>query len=102
MLEVNRNSSGLLGLSHFRNSRVSTSLWEPVYQNLFSVQLVPPEGLQDRSQERVNVILEGVTSVGALPTSKGSQAITQTYKFANRSYSSGTPESTVIDLNINF
>lgn len=101
-VEINRNSPGLLGLSHFRNSRVSTSLWEPIYQNLFSVQLVPPEGLQDRSQERVNVILEGVTSVGALPTSKGSGVVEQTYKFATRSFSGAKPENTTIDLNINF
>jgi hypothetical protein len=75
-VEITRNSPGLLGLGHFRNSRVATSLWEPIYQNLFSVQLVAPEGLQDRTQERINVILEGVQSVGTLNVSKGSGAIT--------------------------
>ena len=39
---VVQKSSGLLGLSHFRNSRVSTSVWEPIYQNLFTVQLTAP------------------------------------------------------------
>ena len=51
MADVTKKSNGLLGLSHFRNSRVATSLWEPIYQNLFSVQLVPPMGLEDRSDE---------------------------------------------------
>lgn len=65
-------SKGLLGLSHFRNSRVSTSLWEPIYQNLFSVQIVPPEGLADRSEERTNIILEGVKNLGTINASKAS------------------------------
>lgn len=95
-------SNGLLGLSHYRSSRVSTSLAEPIYQNLFCVQLVPPMGLSDRSDETVNIILEGVTSVGTISASKGSQPVTQSYKFSNRSFSSGVPESTVIDLQLNF
>ena len=95
-------SKGLLGLSHFRNSRVSTSLWEPIYQNLFSVQIVPPEGLADRSEERTNIILEGVKNLGTINASKASQATMQTYKFHTRSFANATPESTFIDLNITF
>ena len=97
-----RTSVGTLGLSHFRNSRVSTSQWEPIYQNLFSVQLVAPEGLQDGSEDRVNTILEGVKSVGTIAASKGSAPVTQTYKFATRSFAGATPESTYIDLQIQF
>lgn len=99
---ADRTSKGLLGLSHFRNSRVSTSQMEPVYQNLFSVQLTPPPGLEDRSDERVNIILEGVKSVGTITASKGSAPVMQTYKFATRSFAGATPESTFIDLNIQF
>lgn len=95
-------SNGLLGLPHYRSSRVSTSLAEPIYQNLFCVQLVPPLGLSDRSDETVNIILEGVSSIGTITASKGSQATTQTYKFSSRSFANATPESTVIDLQINF
>ena len=97
-----RTYVGTLGLSHFRNSRVSTSQWEPIYQNLFSVQLVAPEGLQDGSEDRVNTILEGVKSVGTIAASKGSAPVTQTYKFATRSFAGATPESTYIDLQIQF
>jgi len=97
-----RTSKGLLGLSHFRNSRVSTSQWEPIYQNLFSVQLTAPEGLQDRSDERVNTILEGVKSVGTISASKGSPVVEQQYKFAKRSFAGAQPESTTIDLQIQF
>lgn len=102
MADVTKKSNGLLGLSHFRNSRVATSLWEPIYQNLFSVQLVPPIGLEDRSDERVNIILEGVQSVGTIASSKGSPVVEQKYKFATRSYAGAVPENTTIDLQIQF
>ena len=102
MADVTKKSNGLLGLSHFRNSRVATSLWEPIYQNLFSVQLVPPMGLEDRSEERVNIILEGVQSVGTIASSKGSSVVEQKYKFATRSYAGAVPENTTIDLQIQF
>ena len=102
MADVTKKSNGLLGLSHFRNSRVATSLWEPIYQNLFSVQLVPPTGLEDRSDERVNIILEGVQSVGTIAASKASSPVEQKYKFATRSYASAVPDSTTIDLQIQF
>ena len=95
-------SNGLLGLSHYRSSRVSTSLAEPIYQNLFCVQLVPPMGLSDRSEETVNIILEGVTGLGTITASKGSAAVEQTYKFAKRSYAAAVPEGTTIDLQLNF
>lgn len=100
--DVPQKSNGLLGLSHFRNSRVATSLWEPIYQNLFSVSVVPPAGLEDRSEERVNIILEGVQSVGTITSSKASPATEQKYKFATRSYANATPEGTTIDLQIQF
>ena len=100
--DVPQKSNGLLGLSHFRNSRVATSLWEPIYQNLFSVSVVPPAGLEDRSEERVNIILEGVQSVGTITSSKASSAVEQKYKFATRSYANATPEGTTIDLQIQF
>lgn len=102
MADVTKKSNGLLGLSHFRNSRVATSLWEPIYQNLFSVQLVPPMGLEDRSDERVNIILEGVQSVGTIASSKGSPVVEQKYKFATRSYAGAVPENTTLDLQIQF
>ena len=56
--DIPKKSSGLLGLSHFRNSRVATSLWEPIYQNLFTVQLTCPQGMQQTTDdERMNIIL---------------------------------------------
>lgn len=100
--DVPTSSNGLLGLSHFRNSRVATSLWEPIYQNLWSLTLSAPAGLQDASEERINIILEGVQSVGTIASSKASSPVEQKYKFATRSFANATPDSTTIDLQINF
>ena len=99
---VVQKSSGLLGLSHFRNSRVATSLWEPIYQNLFTVQMTCPAGITDRSDERINIILEGVTAIGQMSTSKGSGTVEQKYKFATRSFAGAVPENTTVDLNLHF
>lgn len=99
---VVQKSSGLLGLSHFRNSRVATSLWEPIYQNLFTVQLTCPAGITEQSDERINIILEGVTKVGQMSTSKGSSPTEQKYKFATRSFAGATPENTTMDLSLHF
>lgn len=101
--DVPKSSSGLLGLSHFRNSRVATSLWEPIYQNLFTVQLTTPQGMMDSTDtERMNIILEGVQSIGTLNTSKDPQTVEQTYKFATRTYAAAKPSNTVVDLEIKF
>ena len=103
MPENQLTSKGLLGLSHFRNSRVSTSYWEPIYQNLFSVQLTPPDGLLSYEQDRgINIILEGVQGLGAINASKASPATAQTYKFATRSFAGAAPSETYLDLSIAF
>lgn len=101
-LDAVTKSNGTLGLSHFRNSRVATSLWEPIYQNLFTFQLVPPLGLEDRSEERVNIILEGVKSISGISGSKESGVVEQQYKFATRSFANAKPASTTMDLTVNF
>lgn len=91
------NSKGLMGLSHYRASKVSTSMYEPIYKNLFTVQIEPPEGMGLTSQsEEVKVILEGLTKVSGLETSKSSGAVKeQTYKFATRSFAGAKPQTTI-------
>lgn len=101
--DVSKKSSGLLGLSHFRNSRVATSLWEPIYLNLFTVQLTTPQGmLHDTDEERMNTILEGVTSVGQISTSLNPGTVEQRYKFATRTFAAAKPDRTTVDLTLHF
>lgn len=101
---MEQNSPGLLGLSHYRSSRVATSLYEPIYLNLFTVQLTPPKGMGIAANSQdVLIMLEGVKSVSGLETSiAAGSPVQQTYKFAQRSFAGSKPDRTTVDLTINF
>lgn len=93
------NSKGLMGLTHYRSSKVSTSMYEPIYHNLFTVQMEPPAGLGLTGQsEEVKVILEGLRQVSGLDTSQSSGEVKmQKYKMATRSFAGAMPK-TYIDV----
>lgn len=98
----NFKSQGLFGLSHFRNSRRSQELHEPVYQNLFTVQFQLPTGV-GATEEETNLLLEGITNVGGLqshsfPTGQASQF----FKWAERRFAGGKPEKTTMDVTFDF
>jgi hypothetical protein len=57
---------------------------------------------QTTDDERMNIILEGVTSLGQLQTSKNPGTVEQKYKFATRTFAAPTPDSTTVDLTIHF
>lgn len=97
-------SKGLLGLSHYRSSRISTSLAEPIYLNLFTVQIDPPVGLGLTAQsEDVLLMLEGVQKVSGLDSDIFPETlITQKYKWAERSFAGAAPNGTHLDLVIDF
>jgi hypothetical protein len=94
-------SKGLQGLSHFKNSRVSTSLWEPIYQNLWTVEITLPSSL-GADAEQINLLLEGVKKVSGLNTSKAISAMTQNYKSSDRSFAGAGPDNTYIDVQLDF
>lgn len=95
------SSVGLMGLPHFRTSRVSRELYEPVYLNLFTVEIQLPKKLAVTNEDK-NLLLEGVKSVGGLDTNKVPGATLQQYKFADRSFANSGPENTYIDVTLNF
>ena len=73
-----------MGLPHFRTSRVSRELYEPVYQNLFTVEIQLPRALTVSDDDK-NLLLEGVTKVSGLDTNKNpGLADTQKYKSADK------------------
>ena len=100
-MKQNITSNGLLGLPHYRNSRVSMSLAEPLYKNLFTMQITLPQAIGADAQS-TNLLLEEVTSVTGLNTNKVPGAVEQKYKYASRSFAGGKPNETTIDLTINF
>lgn len=87
----------MAGLSHYLNSKAATKHYEPFYQNLFEVTILPPATVTGG-----NILIEHVTKLGGLNQDKGSAPIEQKYKFATRSYASGTPEGTTTDLTVGF
>ena len=87
----------MAGLSHFLNSKASTNYYEPFYKNLFEVTILPPPGISGGE-----LLLEHVKTIGGLETDKGSDMIEQTYKRAKRSFQSGIPTGTTVDLAIAF
>jgi hypothetical protein len=87
----------MAGLPHFLNSKAATKWYEPFYQNLFEVTILPPATVAGGS-----ILIEHVNKIAGLTQDKGSETIEQKYKFASRSYASGTPTSTVNDLTVSF
>lgn len=85
------------GLPHYQNSKASSKWYEPFYGNLFEVSIMPPSTVSGGS-----ILLEHVNKIGGLQQDRGSEAITQAYKFAKRSYASGVPTETISDLKIEF
>jgi len=95
-------SQGSFGLSHFRNSRASQELYEPVYLNLFTVQIQLPDAVGS-TPENTNLMLENVQTIGGLKSHKfpGSLA-TQYYKWAARRFAGAKPSETTMDLTLDF
>ena len=99
-------SVGLMGLPHFKTSRVSMEMYEPVYLNLFTVEIQLPKGLTGTggiSDDDKNLLLEGVQNVKGLDTNKNpGVANLQHYKFADRSFAASGTDQTFIDVSMDF
>jgi uncharacterized protein YecE (DUF72 family) len=95
-------SQGTFGLSHFRNSRASQELYEPVYLNLFTVQFQLPASM-GVTPEETNLLLENVQTIGGLKSHKfPSNLVSQQYKWATRRFAGAKPTETTMDLSLTF
>jgi hypothetical protein len=98
----NFKSQGSFGLSHFRTSRAAQELYEPVYQNLFTVQIALPTGVGS-SEENTNLLLENVINIGGLEShSFPTTPAAQQFKWATRRFAGAKPEKTTMDVTIDF
>ena len=97
MADNGTSSVGLMGLSHFRTSRVSMEKYEPVYMNLFTVEIILPKKLNVSDDEK-NLVLEGIRTMKGLETSGIPGQVTQEYKFSQRSFAGSGPEKTYLDI----
>lgn len=98
-------SNGLMNYGHFTSSKRAMDLDEPIYLNLWTAYIAAedlPEGL-NADQDTINIILEGLRSVGGLETQPGlGSPQVQKYKHVERGYAGSMPSKTHVDLNMNF
>jgi len=95
-------SQGTFGLAHFRNSRASQENYEPVYLNLFTIQIQLPESL-GINDEQSNLLLENVQKIGGLVSHRfPTTPMVQNYKWAQRRFVGAKPDQTTMDLAIDF
>jgi len=88
----------MAGLPHYRNDKAAMSLYEPVYMNLFTVTITPPSGLAGWDQLTINNILK----VAGLEVEKVPGVVEQNFKGAKRRYAAAMPDSTVVDITIDW
>lgn len=101
------SSTGLMGLSHFRTSRISMENMEPVYLNLFTVEIELPAKLTEGGTAGAagvpasdkNLLLEGIKTIKGLETSGIPGTVKQEFKFSDRSFAASGPEKTYLDVN---
>ena len=94
-------SKGLHGLSHFSQARISRSLDEPIYKNLFTVEIDLPAGV-GADDETENILLEGIQKISGLDTAKVPGVVLQHYKSSDRSFAGSGPENTYLDVKFDF
>lgn len=87
-----------MALPHYSQDQTSRAgrQFEPVQSNLFEVTILPPAGVANAP-----LMIQHINSIGGLDLYKEVAAVEQKYKFSQRSYA-GMPDSTVVDVTINF
>lgn len=92
-----------MALPHYKNSKAGMNNYEPVYLNLFEVTIVPPTGIDPGAgQNGQNLLMEQVLKVSGLELDKNPGVVEQHYKFAKRRYAGSKPETTTMDVVIDF
>jgi hypothetical protein len=98
----NFKSQGSFGLSHWRSSRAAQELFEPVYQNLFTMQIALPVGI-GATEEDTNLLLENLIQIGGLKSAKfPASPVAQQYKWATRRFAGAKPSETTMDVTLDF
>lgn len=91
-------SKGLQGYPHYRNSTPAMQEYEPLYLNLFSVQITPPGAVKGDPK----LVIENVISVSGIEVEQTPDTVEQIYKGARRRYAGALPASTVANPTLNF
>ena len=70
---------------------------EPIYSNNFVVTIIPPTGVGNS-----DLLNAHIQKIEGMSTNPGTEAVTQNYKGATRSYASGLLENSTNDLTLGF
>jgi hypothetical protein len=79
-------------LPHFTNIQSHNKLWEPVYKNLFEVEIFLPDAIRDKHPNGTLLLLENIKTA-SLPTYPTLATVSQSYKYSTRLFV-GFPDST--------
>lgn len=98
----NFKSQGTFAPPHWRNSRAAQELYEPLYLNLWTVQISLPVGVGS-TEENTNLLLENIQKIDGLESdSFPSSPLGQHYKWAERRFAGAKPDKTTMDIAITF
>jgi len=90
-----------MGLPHFTTVQSHNANFDPVYKNLFEVEIFLPDEIKDKHPDATILLLENAKTV-KLPTYPALEVVKQKYKYSTRLYL-GFPNTTSIeDLDITF
>jgi hypothetical protein len=81
-------------LPHFTQIQSHNKLWEPVYKNLFEVEIFLPDAIRDKHPNATLLLLENTKSA-KLPTYPTLSTVDQRYKYSTRLFV-GFPDTTSI------
>lgn len=84
---------------HYKNSRISQSNDEPVYQSLWLATFILPEPI--RAVHDASLLQEQLVNVSGLDTDKMPDTVEQKYRFSSRRFA-GAVVNTAIDLSMTF
>jgi hypothetical protein len=88
----------MAGLPHWDNSQAARLYYEPVYLNQFEVIITPPASITENTE----LLVEHVKKIDGLPEQLTKAGQKQRYKFAERNFADGAPDSTTVNLTIDF
>jgi len=94
----------MAGLPHYTTSKASINKLEPIYMNLWEVNILLPTGVTAPQgvPSSGNILLEQVKSVQGLEPDINPGEVTQQFKNAKRYYAGAAPSKTGFDLRITF
>lgn len=82
-------------LPHYKNSKVSMEMYEPLYNSHFELIITPPFAIADW-----DLIIENINKVSGIETNKMPALVTQKFKGTTRTFAGGAVDDTSITFTI--